>query len=88
MWDSFNDASRAKLFQRYVLKDADTYNITALTVMWRKIFLFVVPNWFCHNNDVKEEMRMALSSCGSISSNVSLTPGWKSKVHHWYQLQD
>ena len=44
------DVSNAGSPLRFILKDADTFNIAALTVTWRGFVLLVVPNCFHSTN--------------------------------------
>ena len=80
--------SKAGLLQIGVLRDTDTSNRVALTVLWIIFFFFVLINWFCCTDSVKKERNTVLSSCVSMSRNISLAPVWEKKVHHRYQLPD
>ena len=82
MRDFFPDKSKAGLLLRDLLKNTDTSDTAPFTLMWNIFDLLVVPNWLCCTSCENKEKSIVLFSCGSPSSNLSLTPTWESKVHH------
>ena len=65
----FPDASRFSLLQRCVRKYADTSNAVALKFPWRKLDIFVVPNWFVYTDSADENTRIVLSDFGILYMN-------------------
>ena len=56
------DVSRAGLLQRAIRKEAYTSDMSALTVLWRSLDLFVVPNWFLCTDAVNGGISSVLES--------------------------
>ena len=76
------NASKVGFTQISVLKNADTYTVTSLTVTWIILSLFVVPNLFLCANDVNDETSVVFYSCGIPSSHFFSTPVCLSNVQH------
>ena len=61
--------SRVGLLLRPVRKDADTPNMANLTVMWRSVAFFVVPNWFLPTDAENYDTIIVLDPCWIPSGN-------------------
>ena len=84
--DNWPGVYRDRSLQRAVLKDAGISNTVALTVLWRILALFFVPNWFRCINSENDDTMMVLSYCDRLSRNLSLVPTCVRDVQHQSQL--
>ena len=82
------DASRVGSPRRFVRKDAYTSDTTSLTVTWRSLELFVVPNLFFCTYVVNDDTIIVLYHCGIPSRDLSLMPVCERNLHHLSQLPD
>ena len=80
--------SRIRSPRRDVWKDSDTSATSALTVLWRSLNLFVVPNWFLRTDTANYDTSVVLDLCWSPSRNLYLTPTCVRNVYHIFQLPD
>ena len=62
--------------------------MAALTVTWRILDLFVVPNWFICTDTAKYDTSVVLAPCWSPFSNFYFVSACVSNVPHLYQLSD
>ena len=60
--------------------------MVALTVPWKSMALFFVPNWFPHNNAENSDTRVVLDPCWIMLRNFSSIPAHMSNMHHlsWF----
>ena len=84
--DIFPGVSRVRLPRRYIQKDADTSDEAILTVPWRGLDLFIVPNWFLCTDFSNDDTRIVLSPCGIMSRNFFFLPMCVSNVNHLSQF--
>ena len=60
----------------------------ALTVLWRILDFFFVPNWFLCADSTNDDTSVVLALCWSPSRNFSSTSPCVNNVHHLYQFPD
>ena len=74
--------------QRCVRKDADTFNMSDLTVPWRSICFLVFPEWFRCTGAANDDTRIVFCACGIPSRNLSVIPECWRNVPHLSQLPE
>ena len=82
------DASRVRTPWRCVQKDTDTSETASLTVLWRSLDLFVVPNWFLCTDVSNDDTRILLSTCGIPYRNLFLMTMCVRNMQHLSHLLD
>ena len=59
-----------------------------LTVSWRRVFFFVVPNLFICTDATNYDTVIVLCSCGIPQKKFSMIPDYVRNLHHLSQLPD